>query len=643
MRNLYIIIFILAFQFSSHAKDNRTLLTIDNNSISVNDFIRVYDKNNFDKAADYSEQSLNEYIELFIQYKLKLLEAQKMGIGDNVSVRDEYNTYTQQLYNNYFDKKKTNVLIQEVYDRMQFDVAISHIFIKLTESRVEDEKKINTIYSKLLSGEKFEEVAKKYSEDSYSAPLGGFLGYFTGMQISLPELEDAAFSTEVDSYTKPFRTNAGYHILKVNDKRPAVGKIKISIIKKIKIKDDIEQNKKAELEINKLYQKLEAGEDFSSVAKEFSEDVYSKESGGELDWFGISTYALDFENVAFSLKKKGDLSKPFETTYAWYIIKLNDHLPPPSLNEIYTTIKTHVFKSLRFENEKNKHTQEILEKYGYEELNPNFSTFKQEFINRLTNQEKILFVEAKNPQELIKIVGTTYNENDLGNYISRYINRSISISPTEKFNELLKEFIQEKAIGFHKEKLGEEDEEYGILLKEYMEGILLFDVMGKKVWNKAIEDTAGQRAFYMANNQNYVWEEKAVIDKYIMNTTSLKYFKKQLSKKSSFTEEQWNKILAKKGIQTNEIVTKEISSTELSKYGLSKQENTCTTKTLEDGVDEVTVLSKIIPQRQKTFQEARGFVTADFQKYIELEWIKELKGKYKVSVNQEVFKSLIKN
>lgn len=633
--------FVFYVHFNVSASDNRTLLTIENIAITVDEFKKVYEKNNFDNAADYSENSLNEYLDLFIQFRLKLLDAKETGIANNLSVRDEYNAYAQQLYNNHFDKNITHLLILEAYERMQYDVGISHVFLKSSENPDDDVKRINNLYQKILNGEKFEDIAEKFSEDPYSSVKKGFLGFFTGMQISLPELEDAAYTTPIGQISKPFKTNAGYHILRVDEKRPAVGKIKISIIKKSKQQGDEEQNIKAKNEIFEIYQKIVSGESFDSLAKKHSDDVYSKEKGGLIDWFGVSTYAYEFEKEAFALKNNGDITKPFETNYAWYIIKKEDRLPPAPIEDVYNAIKAQVYKSSRFQNEKNKHIQSILDKYGYKEKNPEFENFKEAIVAKLDNDEKIIYTEQLNPKDIMQIVGITYNENDLGNYMNRYITRSNKKFPTERFDQLLKDFIHEKATAFHKEKLGEEDEEYGRILKEYFDGIILFEIMSKRVWNRAVEDTSGLRTFYNNNKNKYLWEEMAVVEQYEMNPKAYKYFLKQLPKRKSRGESEWGKILSKKGILYDEINKKEVSKEGLSTYGLDWKLNSLTTS-LNENTMTLYLLSDIIPQRQKTFSESRGFVVADFQKFLEKEWVKELKEKYSVNINNDVLKSLIK-
>lgn len=641
MYKVYLLLLLLVLQTSLRADDNRVLLTIEGVPVTVGEFKRVYEKNNFDNSADYSEKSLREYLDLFIQFRLKLLDAEKLGITNRISVKDEFNTYAQQLYNNYFDKKNTHHLVLDMYEKTQQDVAISHIFIKVSDKPSEDLKKINDIYIKLKAGEKFEDLAVKFSEDNYSASNGGFLGFFTGMQISLPELEDAAFNTPVGAYTEPFKTTAGYHILRVDEKRPAVGKIKVAIIKKSKIQGNDEYNERMKESIFGLYDSLVNGKDFSDLAKKFSDDVYSKEKGGEIDWFGISTYAMEFEKVAFSLKEVGDYSEPFDTRYAWYIIKKLDQISPPELVDVYNTIKNQVYKSQRFEVEKNKHIQSILDKYGYKEINPVYENLKNHIISKIKEEERVVYVEKPEPQPALILCEKAIDENELGTYINKFITRTIKKVPEEKFNQIFKEFVQEKVISFHKEKLGDEDEEYGRLLREYYEGIVLFEVMSSNVWNKAIEDTAGLRKYYESHRKQYLWDEKAEVHVYKMSPKSLKYFNKQVVLKPLLSDGVFEKNLNKKGIVFGDEVSFEIQRSEVEKYGLVWKSNSYTTKE-DDGIVTAYMVNKIIPKKEKTLQEARGFVIADYQKYLEKEWVNRLLKEYETQVDSEVFKSLIK-
>ena len=277
---------------------------------------------------DESQKDLNQYLELFIGYKLKVNKAYKLGLQNSAKYQAELKSYRNQLAKNYFnDTKITEALIEEAYNRLQKEVRASHILILVDENATPEDtlkayKKIEDIAKRANNGEDFATLAEQFSEDPSAKENKGDLGYFTAFRM-VYGFENAAYNTAKGKVSKITRTRFGYHIVKVNDIRPNRGEVTVAHIMILKAKPEDADQGKPEKTINEIYQKIQQGEKFEDLAKQFSEDKSSSPKGGLLSKFGSGQLSSEeFEEVAFSLAKPNDISKPFQSEFGWHIVKL---------------------------------------------------------------------------------------------------------------------------------------------------------------------------------------------------------------------------------------------------------------------------------------------------------------------------------
>ena len=338
--NRLLIFGFLLVQSFLFAQTKEVLFTIDNHPYYTDEFIRVYNKN-LDLVKDDSQKDLDKYLDLFLGYKLKVEKANKIGLQNGTSYQNELKSYRNQLSKNYVnDSKVTNELVREAYDRMQQEVRASHILILVDEGALPQDtlkayNKILDIKKRLDAGEDFVTVAKQTSEDPSVKENNGDLGYFSAFRMVYP-FENAAFKTNVGQVSKPFRTRFGYHIVKVVDKRANRGEVTVAHIMIVKPNvSDVAQQEKAKATIEDIYKKIQQGENFESLAQQFSEDKSSAPKGGVLQRFGSGQLSSEeFENVAFSLAKKDDISAPFQSQFGWHIIKLIEKHPVRSFDDM---------------------------------------------------------------------------------------------------------------------------------------------------------------------------------------------------------------------------------------------------------------------------------------------------------------------
>ncbi|MEZ5009699.1 MAG: peptidylprolyl isomerase [Chitinophagales bacterium] len=643
VNNLMILLLSLGFIFQANASGDDVLFKIDNTPVKVSEFEYIYNKNNFDNKADYSEKSIREYLELYINFRLKVKEAESLGLDKDSKLQSELKVYQEQLYNSFYDKNTLKSLIDEAIERSKYDVSISHIFISVPvdaslQEKTEAERKIQNAYELLQSGNSFSDVAKKLSDDRYTKENGGLLGYFTALQIAFYNLENTAYNTPVGSYSKPIETPIGFHIVKVNDKRPARGEVKVALIKLNKSSDD-KANNAVKTKINTIYQSLKDGGDFKALATLESEDANTKGKGGELDFFAISQYDPIFEENAFALSTKGDISQPFETQNAWYILKLIDKKLPGEYPDFKDELVSKIKKSDRYTIKREAYILDVLNRHGFSLKDPGFKNFRAKAIDQFKIHDYKFTID--NPVPIMEIVGVTYTNADLATYLSNYHLKYRKLDANQKFDRLYHDFLEEKTIDFHILAYGNENEEYGSLLKEYRDGILLFDLMEKKVWSKAVEDSIGLKDYYNNNKSKFLTKEKADIRKYSApNEKAANLLVKYLKLDPDMINTKYLKKLESKGVTSSYEQLSAEKTDELSKKVIWK-DNGLKVVT-DDNNYAVYQTFQIFPVRERSFDESKGFAIAGYQEFLEKQWLKELRQKYNVVIDEAVLKGLIK-
>lgn len=682
------------------------IMTINGKPVYKSEFENVYKKNS-GKEVNKEQKSVKEYVDLFSTFKMKVFEAEANGLDTNNSFKTELAGYRKQLAAPYLtDKNVNDALLQEAYDRMKTEIKASHILIRVEEdalpkdtieaytrimiirdaltgknptpaklaeyenllkksagltksSKHQDSVNYNNklnavkgITSALNSGgDKFSAVAKKTSEDPSAAENGGDLGYFTSLQMVYP-FETAAFKTNVGEITMPVRTRFGYHILKVNDKRPSQGEILTAHIM-VKFSKDMGEKDKENLKtkIDEIYTKLKAGEKFEDLARQFSDDKPSAEKGGQLQWFGSSRMPIEFEKAAFSLQNNGDYSAPFTTNYGWHIVKRLDKKGLASFADMKGDLKQRIGKDSRTQAGKSSLIEKIKKENNFKEN----STTKKEFLKVLDTTvfqgrweakkaeklgKKELFRLSKKDQsgkETIMI----YGQDDFAKYIETHQTARPKTDFNIFLNQSYKEFVDETLINYEDASLESKYPEFRNLLKEYRDGILLFDLTDQKVWSKAVKDTAGLKVFYENNKNNYLWDERADVTMYkCTNEKVAKEVRAMLKKNKS--EKEITETINKTSQLNVSVENITYLKGENKDVDASWKQGVAATDIKDTKENKVTVLvvNKVMGKTPKTIAEAKGMITADYQNYLEKEWLAYLKNKYTVKVNEDVLNTV---
>ncbi|MEO6348964.1 MAG: peptidylprolyl isomerase [Aquaticitalea sp.] len=629
-----------AFSFAQKQTDD-ILFTVDGDPIYSTEILRVYNKN-LDLVKDESQKDVDAYLKLFINYQLKVKEAKRLGLDTIPTYKREFENYKKQLSKNYLsDSNVTEALIKEAYDRSRQEVKASHILIRMDEN----EKDTLKVYNQLLDlrqrvlKEGFDKV--KSEVHNGTTIFAEDLGYFSAFKM-VYEFENAAYNTKIGEVSMPFRTSFGYHIVKVDDKRPSSGEVTVAHI--------MVSNKQAdslldpEVRINEIYKKLNQGENFESLARQFSDDKSSADNGGVLSPFtGGQLSSPEFEQMAFSMKEPGQISKPFETEYGWHIMKLISKKGIQPLEEVKSELENKVKRDARSSLINNALANKLKKNYGVVDNQKNRDYFASILTADYYNRAWVLPANFEGDKELIKIGNRIVTYKDFGTHLEAM--QRAYVGKITPFSDIIKkeyEDFQEKSIlKYHEDNLEFENEDFAQILKEYRDGLLLFDLMEKEVWNKAVQDSTGLQNYYNLHKSDYVW--KVRIDGVLASAAKKEDIEKV-------------KELLEKGLSDEDISKKMNSENEqkvIFTNGEMETDHQALPKDLDlkEGVSKVypyneayhvVRIDKIIPSTNKSFEESKGKVISDYQNNIEENWLKSLNTRYKVEVNAEALKEVKK-
>jgi peptidyl-prolyl cis-trans isomerase SurA len=659
MKNIVSVLLLTAFVLTVNAQEkDPVLLSIGGNDVKLSEFSAIFNKNN--SKENVTEESIQEYLDLYVKFKLKVKEAEELGYDTLPKFIKELAGYRGQLALPYLtDKEVTDGLISEAYERMKLDVRAAHILVKVDENAKAADtlvayKKAINIRKRILKGEDFSTIAKETSSDPSAQKNGGDLGYFSVLHMVYP-FETAAYETKLGGISMPVRTKFGYHIIKVVDKRTARASIKVAHImikndKKVKsTKDESKVSvDDAQLKIDEIYTKLIAGEDFAALAKQFSDDKGSANRSGELPEFNTGKMVDNFENTAYALAKDGDYSEPIKTDFGWHIIKRLELKKIKSFDELKDELKAKVARDSRSNKSKKALLQKIKDQNGFVEHIKERNDFykivdKKEFLAGRwdpSNAEKYnelmfgFYVEDGDKYE--------YTQTDFATDFSRnkYTNRGdLEMSLETEINRFYAKLLSNKAIAFKDSRLSKTNSEFRLLMQEYRDGILLFDLTDEKVWSKAVKDSVGLNAFYEKNKSSYTWPQRVEATLYICSDAIIaKKVNKLLSKKSKkpFTNEDLLKM-----VNIDSQLSLKIEENKYAKGDNSEVDNATWEKGMRSNINKdkaivIVEVTDVIAPGVKQLSEIKGLITSDYQNYLEQEWVKALKAKYTVVVNKEV-------
>lgn len=693
------------------ASGDPVIMNVDGKPVLRSEFEAIYKKNN--KDAPVTKEALNEYLDLFINYKLKVREAEALGMDTIGKFKTELDGYRKQLARPYLiDRELNDALMKEAYARMQEEVRASHILVTVDpEASAEDTlaawKKIDQLRERVVKGEDFASVAKGPggSDDPSAQKNGGDLGWFSALQMVYP-FESAAYKTQVGEVSQPVRTRFGYHIIKVADRRPARGQVKVAhIMMRSTDQDTPEKRSSVEQRINEVHAQVMTGRmTFADAALKYSEDESSNTKAGELPMFGTGKMIEEFEDAAFGLQKVDDISAPIKSRYGWHIIRLLEKQPLATFDASKSELKNKISRDSRAEITQKVFIERLRKEYGYTSYPKNVKAihalvdtnvfkkgssvsdtllrkdviegpfeakgmkYRRELLGAIEGG-KMVNVKSRQYDEMTQTMddtvvvrtimegwafdrakaakltkpvfmfkGGTYTQKDLLEYIEAKQRRERVLAIPAYVDERFEAFVDEKIMAYEDAHLEEKYADFRLLMKEYRDGILLFELTDQKVWGKAVRDTVGLQEFHAAHKADFMWDTRYEGDLYVCKDAAVAKQVRALVKKGM------------RGAELTDVVNKADPLALSIETGLFTGEQKPYLKGLSkpglgpdialDGRVVVADIKGVRAPEPKTLEEARGLITAAYQDELERSWIKELRAKYTVSVDQDVLHSI---
>lgn len=623
----------------------QTLFTYGGHSVSKEEFMSVYNKNNQNKASD--KTSVDDYLKLYALFRMKVQDALDMRMDTTVAVVNELSNYKAQLARTeLLDKTVTKRLVAEAYERMKTDVKVAHILVAVrpNEDSVRAKNKIDSIYHILEQNpDEFSALAESLSDDQTTASNGGDLGYITALQTPY-HFETAAYNTPVGQLSKPFRTNYGFHILKVEARQPDPGQVQVAqILVACPNYKDADFRAKAKSLADEIENKLKNGANFDALVAQYSDDKYTKDTKGVMPPFGIGKMTPDFEQAAFALKKPGDISAPVVTEYGYHILKLVKLIPLQPLDSIKDQVTMKVTNDSREQEAKDVYMEKVKQDYHFKEYAGNY----QQLVSAMVKDTSRSLNPARFPQltqPLFDLDGQKYSQTDFLAYANKVTQGNFVGRKEAVLHDLYATYVDKSVTDMQQEKLMDSDPKYRNMINEYKNGILLFDLMDKKVWNKASSDTTGLKAFYEKNQDKYKWS--AGVDGTLFYTDN----KGALEKLQQYLNQGEDIQIALDKVHQDIPAATDIKSQSgrypfsqipVAKESLAEHKATSVFENPNGTGYGLVYVSKVHPtDEQKSLEEARGFVMADYQDYLEKQWEQQLLEKYPLKINNSVLKKI---
>ncbi len=634
----------------------QTLFSYGNRPVSKQEFLRVYEKNNVKQKTDFSEPALREYLDLYSLFKMKVAEADAMHLDTVASISAELNNYRRQLARNYLtDKEVTNKLINEAYSRLKEEVHVAHILISVAPGSADTArayKTIDSLYDVAVKGKvPFATLAAHYSDDKGTRENGGDIGFMTALQTVYP-FENVAFTTPVGKISKPFRTQFGYHIIKVIAKRPSRGQVEVAQILLATPKSKGEEGiQLARRRADTVEQLLRQGVPFDTLVNRYSEDKISLPQHGVLPPFGSGQMVPAFEDAAFALKKPGDISAPVQTVYGFHIIRLIRKIPLQPYDSLRPSLAKAIENDSRAEIARTEFQEKIKRQHGFKEFPQAYDAIvarEKSLPDTGVRAHAFMAEDFKGLNEpLFEIGGKSYLQSDFMRFAQAATGSRLNGPKLPILREVYKLYVDRTVNDFEEHHLAETNPEFRNLMEEYRDGIMLFDLMDRNVWTKASKDTVGLKEYYAAHSTKWQWSPgfKGTIY-HFKDAAALKKGLAVLNKDAAAKDEALYREVNTEG-STDELNIqhghyefsqfKDVPRAEIKAGKVSPA-----VKDASGGFIVVRADKVFDAPSPKTLEEARGYVVAEYQDALEKAWNARLRAKYPVKVDEAVFQSMVK-
>ena len=646
MKSAFLFLFLILALNSVNAQNYKflpdVLCTIGDQTIYVPTFERAYNKNYNVNASE--KQGVEDYFSLYLKFRLKVTAALDTKMDTITSFKKELKSYRDQLAKSYLiDNEGLENLLKETYFRTANEVKVSHIMVRLSENASPTDtlaafKKISDIRKRIVAGESFENLALELSDDPSAKKNSGNMGFFKAFQFPY-SFESISYNTPVGQISQPCRTKFGYHIIKVYEKRPSVGEVKVAHIM-ISIPQDSPAEKwnAGQQKILAFKDSISKGIDFGILANKYSEDKNSAKNKGELEWFGAGRMVPEFAEAAFSLKNPGDISLPIKTPFGWHLIKLINKREVGTYASLKSDLKNKIMNDERGQLLAASYSQKLLKEEEYKEYPENLTCFYSLDTAIYSGNYKLLKA-SQLVLQVFTIQKQIYTVEEFSKYLEKHKKPATTVTVKDFIRSSLTAFSKISILEYEDQHLEDKYIDFKNLTDEYHDGILLFNIMDQEVWGKATRDTLGLEQYFKQTASKYVWNDR-------LDATIYKF-------KNIATATKAQKVL-KKTPNINSLKLTNLICDSLSNSGcveadtklFSKGDNAIidsitwkkglTKVFVNKGTVYIVAVNAILKPEPKKFIEVKGLVTAEYQNVLEEKWLNELNSKYKVVINQEL-------
>lgn len=607
------------------------LMTVNGKDVLVSEFLYLYQKNNQQQAEP---QTLDEYVDMFVNYKLKVADAEAAGLDTTAAFKKEYLGYCDDLAKPFLtDSTVVERLRHEAYDRMKTQRNVSHIMLGPTKTLAEREEamhRLDSIRTAILNGADFGEMAVKYSWDRAAQRNRGNMGFINSIGLPYPFIE-AAYATPVGQISPVIDDMPyGYHIIRVEGERPEPGQISARHILKVTRGLSAEETAAKKAQIDSIYALLKDGADFADIAKRESEDPGSARRGGELGVFGTGQMVPEFENAAYSLAD-GEISEPFLTQFGYHIVQTTSHHPLPSYEESVALIDRSINSDSRAREPRKAKLAEFRKQFGVKTNDKNYKKVLSQ-INKAGVIDSAMVSNMTADYTTLATIGKTGTVavKDAATAIKPGM---AAADACEAFNKGYEAALDDKTADIARNNLAGYDANYRNLINEYRDGILLFEASNNEVWDRSNKDTEGLENFFKAHRENYKWDApkfKGII----------------ISATSDSLANVANDYLAQHPVVVDSLV-----QTLRDNFGRNFRVERKVFAKGEDAVVDYLAFGGKNPGQQGKWTgfflyegkvldapeeagDVRGQVVNDYQQWLEQQWLARMKEKYPVVINK---------
>ena len=635
--------------------DKEVLMTIGNEKITVKDFTDVYYKNNL-KSEVIEKKSVDEYLDLFVNFRMKVLEAEAQKLDTSKRFQRELAGYRKQLAKPFMSSDDiTDELLQEAYQRKLKDIRASHILIRcdkhaLPSDTLKAYNKAMDIRKKALKGEDFGDLAVRYSDDPSAKDMPangeiparpgnrGDLGYFTVFDMVYP-FESGAYNTKEGEISMPVRSDFGYHIIKVQSVTDAMGTIQAAhIFLQLPYGASAEEEEAMKQKADNIYKELmeQDGKNWTEAVNKYSDDRGTVSRGGALSNFTVSRIVPEFIETCKSLEPN-EIAKPVRTMYGYHIIKLISKTGVGTFEKESKNLSERIEKDMRSKKSEEVVLNQVKKEYNFKTNDKNLESFLATIDSTILNAAYEPATDVDLEAALFTIDGNPTKVKDFVAYIKEKQKPQKYVTPATYAYQLYETYANETMLNYADSHLEEKYPEFKAMVQEYRDGILLFDLMDREVWDKAMKDTLGLQEFHARNAGKYIWDNRVLatvitvtrpeslpkVKALIENGTPLD------SLRSVMQRDSVSYVFVRKGFYQKGD-NQYVDQTEW-KVGVMNE--------IPSTVDQTTTIVCIREVRkpeQKTLKEAKGLVTSDYQTELEKNWMEALHKKYPVTIDEKV-------